>query len=334
MCRCGTKAIIETINDCTDLEMQGWVDTQRFVDAPDYLIPLYPRPFGLTFHFPQHTPSYEALLQNHRDIPAVFTVRDPVPNLKSYARVFLNSFVSRRIDDIVTHAAAGNSIVGMINPLALDHWVMPMMDYWHHWSAMKNSPHKVVDFDDVLEARFVETMNEICDLFGLERTKPIAWSGVGNTESDTFFVGYAREFAILGRKLQLRFSRWNGLWSEPGLVMIGTLRAPALDVLLGPGAGLHVHAKADQLLCEDTIARERDAFSVIMSDPEFSRAMAEVIVRDYELVTKLVGSELEELQDILVEKFEDSYLPSVERFLRAHPALAQRWTSVSLSKAA
>ncbi len=334
MCRCGTKAIIETINDCTHAEAQDWVDTQRFVDLPDYFLPLYPWPFALTFHFPQHTASYEDLLRKNRDVPVVFTVRDPVPNLKSYARVFLNSFVSRRIDDIVAHVAAGNSIVGTINPLAFDQWVMPMMDYWRHWNSMKDSPHKIVDFNDVTEARFVETMNEICDLYGFERTKPITWSGVGNTESDTFFVGYMREFSILGRKLQLRFSRWGGLWSEPGLVTLGTLRTPALDALLGPGIGLNVHAKADQLLSPGGRERELEMLSVILCDAQFGRAMAEVIVRDYEVVTKLVQSELEELQDILIEKFEDSYLPSVERFLRVHPSLEKKWSSVSLSKAA
>ena len=95
MGRCGTKSILDTINACTTAEMPSWVDTAQFVNA-DYFLRLYSRPLALVLHMPQDTAAYEALLRNHRHIPGVLTVRDPIPNLKSYAKVFKKSFVGRQ----------------------------------------------------------------------------------------------------------------------------------------------------------------------------------------------------------------------------------------------
>jgi hypothetical protein len=331
MGRCGTKAILDTINACTTTEMPSWVDTEQFINS-DYFIQLYSRPFALALHFPQHISAFEHLVRNHRQTPVVMTVRDPIPNLKSYAIVFLKSFVSRRIDQIAGILASGKSIIGNVDPAAIDHMIMPMIDYWRHWSVIKDSPHRIVDLSDLEEPRFVETLSGICDLFDLEPTRPIRWTGVGNTESDGFFLSYRREFPLLGRNLELHFTRWGGLWGEPGLVTLGTLRSPLLDGLIGPGGSLYVHGKTDQLLCAGGIEREREALGVLLNDPEMGQMIAEVIVEDHGLVTKWVQNEQEEMQNILLAKFEESYRRDVEKFLAVHPWLLERWSSVGLPK--
>jgi hypothetical protein len=332
MGRCGTKAILDTINACTTAEMPSWVDTAQFVNA-DYFLQLYSRPFALALHFPHDMAAYETLLQNHRHVPVVLTVRDPIPNLKSYATVFLKSFVSRRIDQIAAILASGRSVISCIDPTAIDGMIMPMIDYWRHWSIIKGSPHRIVDLSDLEEPRFVETMTEICDLFGLQRTRPITWTGVGNIESDGFLLSYRREFPLLGRKLELRFTRWKGLWGEPGLVTLGTLRSPVLDGLIGPGGSLYVHGKTDQLLCSGGIEREREALGLILNHPDMSQMIADVIVEDHALVTKMVQAEQEAMQNILIAKFDESCRHGVEQFLAAHPWLLERWTSIHLPKA-
>jgi len=333
MGRCGTKSILDTINACTTAEMPSWVDTAQFVNA-DYFLQLYSRPLALALHMPQHTAAYEALLRNHRHIPVVLAVRDPIPNLKSYAKVFLKSFISRRIDQVAANLASGQSVISCIDPAAIDQWVMPMIDYWRQWSIIKDSPHRIVDLSDLEEPRFVETLTGICDLFGLQRTKPITWSGVGNTENDGFFLAYKREFPLFGRQLELRFTRWSSLWGEPGLVTLGILRSPVLDGLIGPGGSLYVHGKADQLLCSGGIEREREALGLVLGHPELSQMIAEVIVEDHALVAKWVQDEQENMQNILIAKFEASSRRGVEQFLAAHPWLQERWSSISLANAA
>ncbi len=331
MGRCGTKAILDTINACTTAEMPSWVDTEQFINA-DYFMQLYSRPFALALHFPQHIAAFEQLVRSHRQTPVVMTVRDPIPNLKSYAKVFLKSFVSRRIDQMAEILGSGKSIISNVDPAAIDHMIMPMIDYWRHWTAIKDSPHRIVDLSDLEEPRFVETLTEICELFGLKRTRPIRWTGVGNTENDGFFLSYRRELPILGRKLELHFTRWSGLWGEPGLVTLGTLRSPLLDGLIGPGGSLFVHGRADQLLCSGGIEREREALRLILEHPELSQMIAEVIVEDHGLVTKMVQDEVEAMQNILIAKFEESFRRDMERFLAVHPWLLERWSSVGLPK--
>jgi hypothetical protein len=211
---------------------------------------------------------------------------------------------------------------------------MPMTDYWRYWSTIKKSPHMIVDFSDIGAERFVDTMTGICDFFALKRTKPITWSGVANTECDNFLVGYAREFPIMDRKFRLQFTRWRGHWSEPGQVPLGTLHSSVLDKLMGVGTPLYVHTNADGLLTHDQIAREREAFSKILGDAEMRDMLAAVIVEDHALVTEMVNRELAALQDLLIAKFSLSYRKSVEDFLRVHPDLQQKWSSVSLPRAA
>lgn len=334
MGRCGTKALVETITDCTSADAPSWVDTPRLVDASGYFLKSYPNSFVVTLHFPQHYASYVSLLNQFRDRPVVLTVREPISNLKSYAKVFLNSYISRRVNDVIAHVARGGTVVGAIQPVVFDQWVVPIVDYWQHWSAICGSPNMVVDVTDLDESRFVDTMTDICDFLGLERTRPVAWQGVGNRECDNFFVGYAREFTILGRKMELRFSRWNNLWSEPGLVTLGALRAPELDGLLGEGVPLYVHAKADRLLTAGSIDRERDAFSALLGEPSLSGPLAVEIVRDHDLVRSLVQNELETLQRLLIAKYKAAYSQSVEKFVMEHPALRERWSDMSARAAA
>ncbi|MBV9549850.1 MAG: hypothetical protein JO256_09285 [Alphaproteobacteria bacterium] len=332
MGRCGTKAIWDTINTCTTGEMPSWVDTVQFVESPDYFLQLYSRPFVLALHLPHHTHAYQTLLQDHPHLPVVMAVRDPLPNIKSYAKVFLTSYVSRRIDEVARTLACGGTIIGSINPAAIDQWLMPMIDYWRHWSIIEKSPHRIVDLTDLDEMRFGTTLTEITDLFRLDRTTPIAWTGIGNTEIDSFLLSYRRELPLLGRKIELYFTRWRNFWPEPGLVTLGTLRSPLLDPLIGPDEYLFVHARADKLLSWGGIEREREALGLILGHPELSQMIAAVVIEDHALVTGMVGNELDEFQNVLIAKFNASYRSGVERFLQAHPWLQERWSSVSLGK--
>jgi len=334
MGRSGTKAIIETINDHTDADQLSWVDTPRFIEAPGYFFSLYPRPFGLTLHVAHHTAQYETMLRQRRSTPVIFAVRDPIPHLKSYARVFLNSYIGRRIDGIIAHTRAGNTVVDSINPVALEKEHLPTIDYWRHWNTIKHSPNKIVDFSDLRESRFVETMTEVCDLFGLQIKRPINWAGIANTESDSFIINYMREFPILGRKFNLRFTRWNSLWSEPGLVTLGTLRSSLLDGMIGPGGSLYVQAKAEHLLTYGGIEREREAMSTSLNDQETRDNFAAVILEDYNAVSNLVNNELETFQNILIKQYELMYRDGIDRFLREHPALREKWSRAAVQKAA
>jgi len=117
-------------------------------------------------------------------------------------------------------------------------------------------------------------------------------------------------------------------------VTLGTLRSPLLDGLIGPGGTLYVHGKADQLLCSGGIEREREALGLVLDHPELNQMIAEVIVEDHALVTKWVQNEQENMQNILIAKFEASCRCGVEQFLAAHPWLQKRWSSISLANAA
>jgi hypothetical protein len=334
MGRSGTKVIIDTINEFTDADQLSWVDTPRFIDAPRYFFTFYPRPFCLTLHVCHHTAKYEEMLRLFRATPVVFAVRDPIPHLRSYARVFLNSYIARRVDNVVAHAKTGQTIVSTINPRALDEAHVPTFDYWRHWSTIKESPHKVVDFSDLKEGRFVQTLNEVCDLFGLKRTRPISWPGIANSESDSFIINYTREFPIVDRMLQLRFTRWKGLWSEPGLVTLGALRSPLLDEMIGAGSELFVQAKADQLLTSGSIEREREAFSEMLADEEMKSNLAAAIVEDYNIVSLLVERELDALHNILLRKYNATYRDGVNKFLVEQPEICEKWNAAASREAA
>jgi hypothetical protein len=334
MGRTGTKVILETVNACTNAEQLSWIDTPRFIEAPDYYFQLYSRPFVLTLHSGQHINQYAAMLERYRKVPVVYAVRDPVPHIKSYARVFLNSYIGRRIDDVVAHVKSGKSVVGTINLKLFDDAQLAQFDYGRHWSAIKSSPHKIVDMSDLGEETFVQTLTEICDMFGLPRTKPIAWPGIANSTTDSFILNYRRTFPVLGRKLELRFTRWRDLWAEPGLVTVAVLRSPQLDPLVEPGGSLYVQMKTEHLLSYGRIERERDAFALLFSDQGMREDFAAVIAEDYEIVSGLVEKELGALQKMLTERFERSCREGVERFLTEHPALRQKWSGSAVAQQA
>ena len=334
MGRSGTKVIIDTINNHTDAEQLSWIDTPRFIDAPNYFFSLYPGRFGLTLHLCHQTAIYENMLRLMRATPVVLTVRDPVAHLRSYARLFLNSYVARRIDGAVAYVRSGKTIVSSVNLKQLDEDHVPTFDYWRHWSAIKNSPHMIVEFGDLGEARFVRTLNDVCDLFGLERKSPITWPGIANSASDGFIFNYAREFPILDRNLELRFTRWKSLSNEPGLVTLGTLRSPLLDIAFGANTELTVQAKADTLLTYGSIAREQEAFALLLSDAEMKDNIAAVIAEDYDIVGQLVDREIDAMHDVLLRKYNATCREGVEKFLREHPAIAEKWSMAAAKKAA
>lgn len=334
MGRTGTKAILETINTHTNAEQLSWVDTPRFIETPDYYFALYPRPFVLTLHAAQHAAQYAAMLARYRDTPVVFAVRDPIAHVKSYARVFLNSYIGRRIDEVVAHVKSGRRVVGSINFALFDETQLPAFDYGRHWSAIKQSPHKVIDMSDLAESKFAQTLTEICELFGLRRTHPITWPGIANISTDSFILNYRRTFPILGRKLQLRFTRWKEQWAESGLVTVAALRSPLLDDLIGPGGSLYVQMKADHLLTYGRIDRERETFSIMFDDPETRDNFAAVIMEDYGVVNGLVEGELTALQGILIRRVEAMYRDGVDRFLSEHPEIRQKWSGVAAQQAA
>jgi hypothetical protein len=325
MGRSGTKAILDTINAHTDVEQLNWIDTARFMGAPQYLFSLYPRPFCLTLHLCHHTGLYEQILRQLRTTPVVYAVRDPASHIRSFARVHLNSYISRRIDSVVAWTRSGKTVVSAINPESLAEAHIPTFDHWRHWSAIKQSPHKVVDFEDLKQPRFVQTMNGICDLFGLERTHEIVWPGVANSEHDSFIINYTREFPIIDRKLNLWFTRWENYWNEPGLVSLGTLRSPQLDKIVGPGGQLYVHAKATELLTSGGLEREREAFALFLADATFRENFAAVIAEDFRVVRLMVDRELDAMCKLLTGMYERSCKEGVERFLAEQPQLRASW---------
>jgi hypothetical protein len=325
MGRCATKAVAETISAATDAEATSWVDTAKIIEAPRYHLQLLDRPTVLTLHHPQFLNAFGKLLDDHATKPVVFTVRDPIANLESFAATFLTSFVARRVDEAAQHVAAGKSIVAAINPAALDEWLMPTSHIWRQYSALKGSPHLVVDFSELGDAQFAATMTRICDFLGLQLTSPIQWTGEANGASDRFLVGYMRSFQILDRKIELRFTRWDDYWGDPGVVTLGTLESHLLDPIIGAGGRLFVQAKSDQLLTEGRLDRERAAFAKLLADPALSDTLATQIAVDHAKTEAIVKRELPALQAQLVRQFHKTQRDGVRRFLKAHPALEDNW---------
>ena len=326
MGRCATKAVAETISAVTDAEATSWVDTARIIEAPRYHLQLLDRPTVLTLHHPQFLDAFGKLLQAHSNQPVVFTVRDPVANLESFAATFLTSFVARRVDEAAQHVAAGNSIVAAINPAALNEWLMPTSHIWRQYNALKASRHLIVDFSELGDAQFAATMTRICAFLELPQRAPVQWTGEANGASDRFLVGYMRTFHILDRKIELRFTRWDGYWGDPGVVTLGTLASPLLNPVIGAGGRLFVQARSDQLLTEGRLDRERAAFARLLSDPALCDMLAAQISADHAQTEMIVKRELPALQAHLVHQFHNTQRDGVRRFLKAHPALEENWT--------
>ena len=327
MGRCGLKAISDTINSCTGADATGWIDAARFIEAPNYFCLTYPKPFVLTMHQPQFLPAFQSIVAQCRQTPVVFVVRDPTANLNSCAKTFLTSFIGRRVDEIARLVDQGGYVANSINPEAIAQWLLPMVNYWGQWSAVKDSPHLIVEFQDLAAENYPDTLAEICDFFKLERTAPIAASGDANIPCDVFFAGYLRKFTILDRAIELRFSRWRDYWHEPGVVRLGELRSPALAEILGGGTRLNVLAKADQLLTEGWMQREQDGFAALMSRDEVAEAIASQVVRDYRNAMRFVDREVASFQALVRRKFDAAYGRDMKRFLDAHPSLATKWSS-------
>lgn len=325
MGRCATKAVSETITQVTQAEATSWVDTPRIIEAPAYFLRSYPRPFVLTLHHPQFCDAFAKLVAAHPTIPTVFTVRDPIANLESYAGTFLTSFIARRVDEAVKMKEKGQSISASINPQALDQWLMPTANLWKQYQAVKDSPLMLVDFSELGQAHYAQTMTRICAHFGIEVNAPISMESEANTACDRFLVGYVRNFRLFDRTLELRFTRWADYWGEPGLVTLGALRSSVLDEMLGADGPLIVQARADQLLTEGRIERERAAFANLLSDPALTKAIGSQIASDYARTGQIVRDELPALQDKLVRQFMKTNRDGVRRLLKAHPQLETHW---------
>jgi hypothetical protein len=325
MGRCATKAVSDMITQTTNAHATSWVDTPRILEAPRYFMRAYPDPFVLTLHHPQLCEAFAALVGAHRDQPVVFTVRDPIANLESYAKTFLTSFIARRVEEAQKIVQQGGSIVAAINTQALDQWVMPTANLWLQYNALKDSPHLIVDFSELGEAQFVQTMTRICDFLALERKAPIGWTSESNTDCDRFLIGYLRRFTLMDRALDLRFTRWDNYWGEFGLVTLATLKSPVLEPMLGPDMPLYIQVKADQLLTEGRHAAERAGFAQLLAEPGVSEAIATQVMSDYQKTSALVERELPTLQDKLVRQFMKTYRDGARRLLKAEPALEPHW---------
>jgi hypothetical protein len=282
-------------------------------------------PFVLTLHHPQFCDAFAKLLAAQRSVPTVFTVRDPVANLESYTNTFLTSFIARRVDDAAMAKEKGQNVSAAINAKALEQWLMPTANLWRQYSAVKDSPHLLIDFSELGQAHFVQTMERICAFYGLETKAPAFWAGEANTDCDRFLVGYVRNFRLIDRTLELRFTRWDDYWGESGLVSLGTLHSTRLQDVTGDSGPLYVHARADQLLTEGRIEHERQAFARLFADPALSDALATQIATDFRRTGEIVAQELPALQASLVRQFMKTNRDGVRRLLKEHPALEERW---------
>lgn len=337
MGRCATKAVADSLTDASDCEATCWVDTAKIIEAPGFHLGLLDRPTVVTLHHPQFLDAFGKLLAQYRDLPVVFTVRDPIANLESFAQTFLTSFVARRVEEAAQHVSKGGSIVAAINPAALEQWLMPTSHLWRQYAAVKDSRHLVVDFSELGADHFAGTMTRIAEFLGLSCHSPFAWSGEANGQADRFLVGYARTFNVLDRKIELRFTRWQRYWGEPGLVSLGTLRSAILAPLVGAEGSLTVQAKSDQLLTHGRLDRELAAFGRLLETPEVAHALAAQVAADYAKTDEIVTRELPAMQANLVGQFERTQRDGVRRFLKAHPGLEpnwHRWQQAVLRKAA
>lgn len=333
MGRCGMKAISDTIRRCTPADVTNWVDAPRLLSAQRYYFLTYPKPFVFVMHQPQYAAKFSSVLAANRQTPVIFVVRDPLPNLISCAKTFLTSFVARRVDDIARHVAQGNSVACAINPDAITEWLIPMVDYWGHWNAVEKSPYLLVDFDDLSSQRYVETLSGICEFLKLEITSPIVDSGPANLACDVFFAGYVRNFAILDRSLELRFSRWDDYWNEPGLTRIGQISSDNLAPILGGSTRLNVHVRADQALCEGRFTQERIAFALLAERDEVVQPIVAQVLKDYRDTLGFVERDLLHFQALVQQRFEAKYGHGLKRFYKTHPHIAEKWTSYKLARA-
>jgi hypothetical protein len=278
----------------------------------------------MTLHHPQYFGGFAQLLAALRSTPVVFTVRDPVANLESYAKTFLTSFIARRVDEAAKLVAQNKTVRSTINPQAIEQMLMPTSDLWRQYNAVKDSRYRLVEFSQLGAEHFVATMDSICDFLELERRAPIRWTSEANTEADRFFTGYLRSFTLIDRPMELRFSRWPDYWGEFGLVTIAEIRHPALAGLIGDDP-LYVQVKADQLLTQGRWEGEREALTGLLVDASFSDKIATQIVKDYELATQLVNRELPGFQESVLNTFLKTNRDGVRRLLKVHPELEDKW---------
>ena len=327
MGRCGLKAISDSIRACTDAEATHWIDTARFIESPQYHFMTHPRPFIFVMHQPQYAAAFQSLLATNRELPVLFVVREPLANLRSCAKTFLTSYIARRVDATAALVAKGQFASADIRPEAVDSWLLPMVDYWGHWLAIKASRHLVVEFDDLAANRFVDTVRNICDFLNLDVVAPIEDSGPANLWCDVFFAGYTRTISFLDRDLELRFSRWPDYWHEAGLVRIGELQCAALGEMLGGNTKVYVHAKAEKLLTEGRFDREREGFAKLIEVEEVAQALAAQLTSDYRDTMAFVDRELVIFQTMVARKFDAKYGDGMKKFLQANPVLARKWSS-------
>ncbi len=324
MGRCATKAVADTISAHTPAHATSWVDTTQMMKSPAYYIKHAPVPLVMTLHHPQYCDTFGKLTQQFADAPVVHTVRDPISNLKSFAKTFLTSFVARRVDEAGQLSAQGKSVADAINPAALEEWLLPTADLWRQYNAYKNSPHLIVDFADLGEDHFVGTMEEIIGFLGLTIETPITWTTEANTECDRFFVGYQRSFTLMDKKLDLQFSRWPNHWGEFGMTTLGELRSEALREVCGDDP-IYIHIASDQLCTFGRLDYECATFAAYMAEDAVREAIAHQVATDYANTAEIVAKDLTGLQSRLIAKFEKTSRNGVKRFLKLKPELEARW---------
>lgn len=326
MGRGATKAVSSTLQACTGIDALDWVDSRVLVQCPQFASHALRRPCVLTLHHPELLQLYAKMLSEKPGIPVVLTFRDPIANLESYAQTFLTSFIARRIDEVEKFVAQGGEAHRMINPKALEEWLLPACNLEAQYLAVKGSPHMIVDFAELSKNQFQSTIRRICRFFDLKVQVGPDWAGEANTECDRFLIGYRRTFRILDRSLELSFTRWKDFWVEPGQLSLGTLRSAHLTAWLGTDQPLYVFGRSDQLMGEGRLDMEREAFASLLAETSIADAIAKQLVSDSQRTVAAVKPALHGLQAQLLAQFLSQHNPGIMRLVKTCPGIDTHWT--------
>jgi hypothetical protein len=334
--RVGTKAVSDAIAAHTDTNVVTWFDADRILASPRYYLAGSQRPFVMSYHHLIHFEQFKRLIAQNPSCPIVFSVRDPIANLKSFARTMLVSYICGHYNEIKKLAAQGKFLA--LAPDTIEQDFAPIVDYWRYWQAIKRSPNMIVDLSDLSEARFVGTMNRICDFLHLERSTPIVWPGQANSEAAGFLLHYRMDIDFLDREMELFFSltQDDGAVHDagPGLVLVGTLPSELLGDFVGPGKTVHVHIKADAMLSQSQLARERETFATFVAVGSVKKQLAAKMLEDYGLIIGLVDALHPMTEAAFIDVFHKRFAAGIVEFLRAHPWLEERWQCAAQLKAA
>lgn len=327
--RSGTKAIIDSINSHTSARSVNWQDSSKLIESPKFFNQYANVDFVPTLHFPRLCGLYGEIVKENPELPVVYAVRDPISSIQSYADAFLATHISRQIDKMKEHEAKGGKILATFDHQLLDQLAIPSADIWGHYKAFKHSPHLIVEFSELGEASFVDTINRMNDFLGLETTSSVVWPGISNQACDKFLGHYRRTFQILDRIVELHFIRWDNYWPDHNLIKLGTLKSDRLKDLAGEEGELQVLAPSAQICTEDQWQFERDAFQNLLSDVEVVETLATQIVDDFNYMVDTVKREVPALKEALCTKFDKTQRKGVRRFLKEHPEYADLWPAYS-----